>query len=1016
MLPAVLLCAAVASATQDSAHVVIVATTDVHGRATAWNYLTNTPHPGGLARAARAVDSLRLEYRDQVVLVDVGDMIQGEPFAEYFARVAPRDPNPIIDAMNLMAYDAATLGNHDFDFGLDVLGRAVEGAAFPYVSANVVLDAGPKFPPTTVVRRGRVRIGITGFTTPGVMVWNRRQLQGKARVRPILDTADDALAAARQDSDLSVVLMHSGMRGVSAYDTMGVGAEHVAASLASLPHKPDLVIVGHSHREMVDSVLNGVHFVQPRPYAEALAVVHVHLVRSGSGWRVVRIRGERINLARVDPDQRLERRLRNDHSAVLAWAATPLGVATESMSAALSRAQPTPILNFIHDAQRRRTGAQLSAAAALNLGAGFRAGDIRLTHIAALYPYENTLRAVRISGAQLKAFLEHSVRYFRVSRGRISINDSIPGYNYDMVAGAHYRIDLSRPTGDRIVDLSVDGVPVGPADSYTLALNSYRQAGGGRYTMLAGAPVVYDRGESVRDVLVDAVRARGTIDPARFSEQDWSIVPAAAAASVRTLFLRRNDPTTVERPVLRIVSFNDLDGVLLAADGRAVAARLEAALDASRAACDCATLAVAAGGQLSGTLVADMGHGRSVIDALNLFDLDAAMLGQRDLAWSRDTLERRTTEAMFPWVVTNVFDRVAGARLMWMRSSIVTEIADRRVAILGYLSPAMAARARSEDIGTLDVRPAIDGLRSVIERERERGADIVILLAQAGSACSVRGCDEELFELAHEVSGMVDLIIAGGDGVAIDTVIAGVPVVQALGQGRGLAVVDLLEFPNGTPWRIGVERLAEGGAVDSAVAAVVARHAEEMDSVVQRVVAQVRLPMPKRRRPSSLSRLVADAFRNAGRTDFALVPLDMLGAGLEAGRIRYSDLFQVLPMRRQLTVVEMTGDEFTEVVERAVSGTVPTMEVSGATVRYDLRRDPGKRVREVRLLDGRKIRGKDVYSVAVPDVMIHGPDAIARAASGRPSGLLDVDVLAQYLARLPQPVEAPRNVRLEQID
>ncbi|MEE8477764.1 MAG: 5'-nucleotidase C-terminal domain-containing protein, partial [Gemmatimonadales bacterium] len=101
---------------------------------------------------------------------------------------------------------------------------------------------------------------------------------------------------------------------------------------------------------------------------------------------------------------------------------------------------------------------------------------------------------------------------------------------------------------------------------------------------------------------------------------------------------------------------------------------------------------------------------------------------------------------------------------------------------------------------------------------------------------------------------------------------------------------------------------------------------------------------------------------------------------------------------------------------RAVSGTVPTMEVSGATVRYDLRRDPGKRVREVRLLDGRKIRGRDVYSVAVPDVMIHGPDAIAPAASGRPSGLLDVDVLAQYLARLPQPVEAPRNVRLEQID
>jgi 2',3'-cyclic-nucleotide 2'-phosphodiesterase (5'-nucleotidase family) len=280
----------------------------------------------------------------------------------------------------------------------------------------------------------------------------------------------------------------------------------------------------------------------------------------------------------------------------------------------------------------------------------------------------------------------------------------------------------------------------------------------------------------------------------------------------------------------------------------------------------------------------------------------------------------------------------------------------------------------------------------------------------------VSGCDEELFDLAHEVSGLVDLIIAGGDGVAIDTVVAGVPVVQALGQGRGWAVADLLASRNGTPWRLGVERLDDGGAVDSAVAAVVARHAEEVDSLVRRVVARVRLPMPKSRRPSALSRLVADAFRNGGRTDLALVPLDMLGAGLEAGRVRYGDLFQVLPMRRQLTVVEMTGDEFTEVMERAVSGTVPTMEVSGVTVRYDPGRDPGDRVREVRLLDGRKIRGKDVYSVAVPDVMTHGPDAVAPASSGRPSGLLDVDVLALYLTRLPQPVEPPRTLRLEPID
>ncbi len=471
-----------------------------------------------------------------------------------------------------------------------------------------------------------------------------------------------------------------------------------------------------------------------------------------------------------------------------------------------------------------------------------------------------------------------------------------------------------------------------------------------------------------------------------------------------------------ERPLLRVVSFNDLEGTLLADDGREVAARLKASLDASREECGCPTLAVAAGGQLSGTLVADLGYGSAVIEAMSLFGLDAAMFGAPDLAWPRDTIQRRATEATFPWVVTNVFDRAAGARPVWMRSSVVTEIAGRRVAIVGYLSPAMAARASSDDLETFDVRPAVQGLRNMIERERERGADIVILLGQAGSACSVRGCDQALFDLAHEVSGLVDVIIAGGDGLVIDTIVAGVPLVQALGQGQGWVVADLLESGSYVRWHTKVERVALDGAVDSAVASVVARYGAEVDSIAGRVVARVRLPMPKQPGPSALSRLVADTFRNVGRADVAMVPLDMFGAGLEAGQVSYGDLFRVLPMRRQLMVVEMTGDEITEAIESAVAGFTPTMELSGVTVRYDRSHDLGKRVREVRLLDGRKIRGKDVYSVAVPDVLTRGPDAIAPASSGHLVGLPGVDALARYLPRLPQPVEPPRTVRIEAVD
>jgi 2',3'-cyclic-nucleotide 2'-phosphodiesterase (5'-nucleotidase family) len=249
---------ALAAPVQDTAHVVVVATTDVHGRATDWDYVANQPFPGGLSRVATVVDSLRAAHPGQVVVVDAGDLIQGDAFAAYFARVAPRDPNPVIEAMNLAGYDVATPGNHEFDWGLAAMRRIIAGAAFPYVSGNLyTLPADTLlYPPFVVLQRQGVRIGVTGFTTPGAAVWNRDQLKGNIRVERIPVAARRVMERLRRESDLTVVLAHSGMSGPASYDTTGIGAEHSAATLATLTEAPDLVVVGHSHQEMRDTVFN----------------------------------------------------------------------------------------------------------------------------------------------------------------------------------------------------------------------------------------------------------------------------------------------------------------------------------------------------------------------------------------------------------------------------------------------------------------------------------------------------------------------------------------------------------------------------------------------------------------------------------------------------------------------------------------------------------------------------------------------------------------------------------------
>jgi len=493
MLPILTALVFAAAPLQDTAHVVVIATADVHGHATDWDYLADRPGTGGVSRVAAIADSLRARYPGQVLLVDAGDLLQGDPFATYYARVAPAHPQPIIEAMNLAGYDAATPGDHDFDWGFAFFRQAVADARFAYVSANLVGPAGDSllFPAWRVFPRQRVRIAVTGLTTPDAMVREREQLAGRARLRPLLPAATPVLEGMRQDADVQIVLIHA-----------GVDQENVAAGLAGLSSPPDLVVVGHSHREMRDSVINGVHFVQPRPFGAAVSVVHLDLVREAGRWRVRRVRAELVDTRDVAPSALLAQRLGPARDAVRGWTRTPIGLATAPMRAGAARVVPTPIVDFVQDVQRRRTGADLSAAAPPDLRAGFDADTIRVADVLALYPYDHTLRAIRLSGAQLKAYLEWSARYYQVDpAGRVGLNDSVPGPDYDVVAGASYDIDLRRPVGDRIQRLSVRGRPVQPSDSFTMALNSDRQAGAGGYEMVRGAPVVYDKGERIADLL-----------------------------------------------------------------------------------------------------------------------------------------------------------------------------------------------------------------------------------------------------------------------------------------------------------------------------------------------------------------------------------------------------------------------------------------------------------------------------------------------------------------------------------
>ena len=1035
-----------ASPVSDTAHVVIVATTDVHGRVLGWDYVRDAAAPGGLSRAASIVETLRAQYPERVVLVDAGDLIEGNLFAGYFAERDSQRPHPVVDALNAMQYDVATPGNHEFDFGPAVLARATGDATYHYVSANIFKGASDTlaYPSHVVVTRAGVKIGITGLTTPGVMVWDRGQV-GRSRVRPIAEAAPVALR--RLDLagvDLKVVLVHSGLNEPSSYDTTGVGAENAALGLASIPlpaPRPDLVIVGHSHKEMRDYVVNGVHFVQPRNFALSLAVVHVSLVKeTGEGgtsaYRVVSIRPELISLAGVAEQPRFVRRFAAAHERVRGWAATPLGTAGPGFSARYGRAEDTPLLDFINEVQRRRAGADLSAAADFDLSAGLPEGEVRERDVSGIYPYENTLRAVRISGNQLKAYLEQTARYFRTYQpGAPLINDSVPGFNFDVVSGVTYTIDLTQALGQRIRGLAFRGRAVAPADSFTLALNSYRQSGGGGYTMLQGTRVVYDRGESIRDLLAAELRTRGHLIAQGVFSPSWSVSPAEARAALHQAFVPA--VATVSRPdstLLRVLAINDFHGALEPqvwpwSAGRPVggAAALKPWLDSLARACFCTSIRLDAGDEMQGTPVSNFNFGRPAIAALNALGIDAAAIGNHEFDWTVDTLRARVAEAHYHFLAANIKGAAGTARPDWAEPFTVIERGGVRVAVIGLALPATPQTTSPRNVQGLAFGDGAQAVRRVLPQARAAG-DYVIVVAHVGAFCDGDGsagplgpaaCHGEIIDLARGLdSGSVDLIVSGHTHSLINTVVNGIPIVQARSSGAGVAVVDFVRVSGAGGARREVRAridtpFADRIRLDPALVDALRLSQASVSGITDRPVVRFGGELRRTGAEYGLGRLIADAQRNIAKSDVALVNNGGIRADVAAGLATYGDLYRVEPFQNRLIRLAVSGKVLKDALEHALAGDGPDAHVAGITVWYDPGKPAGRRIQKLRLTNGQGVDDGRTYTLAVGDFLAAGGSGytMLQSAPSGEVGVTDLDALIQYLAVLRQPISAPDDRR-----
>ncbi|HDR4558274.1 bifunctional 2',3'-cyclic-nucleotide 2'-phosphodiesterase/3'-nucleotidase [Bacillus cereus] len=571
----------------------ILETSDIHVNLMNYDYYqTKTDNKVGLVQTATLVNKAREESKNSV-LFDDGDALQGTPLGDYVANkindpkkpVDPSYTHPLYRLMNLMKYDVISLGNHEFNYGLDYLNKVISKTEFPVINSNVYKDDKDNneendqnyFKPYHVFekevedesgQKQKVKIGVMGFVPPQVMNWDKANLEGKVKAKDIVETAKKMVPKMKAEgADVIVALAHSGV-DKSGYN---VGMENASYYLTEVPGV-DAVLMGHSHTEVKD-VFNGVPVVMPGVFGSNLGIIDMQLKKVDGKWEVqkeqskpqLRPIADSKGNPLVQSDQKLVNEIKDDHQATIDYVNTAVGKTTAPINSYFSLVQDDPSVQLVTNAQKwyveklfAENGqySKYKGIPVLSAGAPFKAGGrngatyytdipagtLAIKNVADLYVYPNTLYAVKVNGAQVKEWLEMSAGQFnqidpKKTEEQPLVNIGYPTYNFDILDGLKYEIDVTQPAKydkdgkvvnantNRIINMTYEGKTVADNQEFIVATNNYRGSSQ-TFPGVSKGEVVYQSQDETRQIIVKYMQETPVIDPA--ADKNWTFKPIVA--------------------------------------------------------------------------------------------------------------------------------------------------------------------------------------------------------------------------------------------------------------------------------------------------------------------------------------------------------------------------------------------------------------------------------------------------------------------------------------------------------
>ena len=543
----------------------LIETSDVHGCYYPYDFIRRHSVQGSLARVSALVGEMRKTYGDRLILMDNGDILQGQPVAYYYNYIDTTSVHVVADMLNYMHYDVATMGNHDIEAGHAVYDRWVSQCKFPVLGANIMdVKTGKTYlPPYKVIEREGVKVVVLGMITPAIPSWLPEQLWSGLRFEDMETSARKWVKwiQEKEKPDVLIGLFHAGPEGNKLDDVVENGSGDVARRVPGF----DVVFMGHDHVRTCQKIINeagdSVLLVDPANMAKVVADVTVKVVKKDG--KVIRksVEGKLASVDRYTPDEAFLKTFEKQYQATADFVSRKIGRINKTITTKDAYFGPSAFIDLIHQLQLDITGADVSFCAPLSFAAEIKEGDIYVSDMFNLYKYENMLYTMTLTGKEIKDFLEMS--YAIWTNQMKSPDDHLmllnekdkgfgrfknPSFNFDSAVGILYTVDVTKPQGEKInIRSMADGTPFRMDKMYKVAVNSYRGNGGGDLlTKGAGIPkqdlakrIVFATEKDLRYYLMKRIEEVKILDPRPLNQ--WKFIPEkwvepAAKRDYRLLF------------------------------------------------------------------------------------------------------------------------------------------------------------------------------------------------------------------------------------------------------------------------------------------------------------------------------------------------------------------------------------------------------------------------------------------------------------------------------------------------